>query len=518
MQRRGVYPERSLNLDAIPLPALRATAEARGWMDLISQPGPYDPMLVREFYAAMIPPIFNRHSTVIVRGVTVQISVDDICQHFHLRRPNGVDITTGISPIPGVEPHDVYSHTISRSLRRNGEARWEIVNYEIKKSKLPYDLAMWMLFIKHSILPSLHHTNADAHVARVLYCIQHNLPLDIGHIIHLAILDVGGRQEQRILLFPSLITHFCERAGVPRIDRIEGEIPIGCHAYTRFLSASGDAVVDEDVQIPEGNADVAVEDHDATDVAHADPSDREDRSDWPPYAVSLCREMLQGFASIRRLILATHQAEAARTETGTSSQGEQTRRPRYNPMKDLSDHREHIIEVGCLSGFEDSSLEATFGASWEPLGRRITWRSNSQELFIIILEFSIESNHQLHDAKLLISNAKRVQKQESSTIWTLRSANRISAYEKKYVPSDSDSEPNYATDYDSDLPKGLTFTLDDLTLRDPIYLNDEDEYDEEEHKQGDYAELVIPPNDKKGKERWKRRMKEKIFPNAPTSC
>ncbi|KAJ9544863.1 hypothetical protein OSB04_024570 [Centaurea solstitialis] len=328
MQRRGVYPERSLDLDAIPLPALRATAEARGWMDLISQPGPYDPLLVQEFYAAMIPPVFNRYRTVIVRGVTVQISVDDICQHFHLYRPNGVDITTGISPISGVEPHDVYSHTISRSLRRNGVARWEIVNYEIKKSELPYDLAMWMLFIKHNILPSSHHTNADPHVARVLYCIQHNLPLDIGHIIHLAILDAGGRQEQRILPFPSLIRHFCERAEVPRIDRVEGEIPIGRHAYTRFLSASGDAVVDEDVQIPAANADVAAEDHDATDVAHADPSDREDRSDWPPYAVSLRREMLQGFASIRRLILATHQAEATGTDTSTSSRGQQTRRVR----------------------------------------------------------------------------------------------------------------------------------------------------------------------------------------------
>ncbi|KAJ9544907.1 hypothetical protein OSB04_024614 [Centaurea solstitialis] len=328
MQRRGVYPERTLNLDAIPLPTLRAMAEARGWMDLISQPGPYDPRLVREFYAAMIPPIFNRHSTVIVRGVTVQISVDDICQHFHLRRPDGVDITTGIAPIPGVEPHDVYNHTISRSLRRNGEARWEIVDYEIKKSELPYDLAMWMRFIKYNILPSSHHTYADPHVARVLYYIQHNLPLDIGHIIHLAILDAGGRQEQRVLPFPSLITHFCERSRVPCIDRIEGEKSIGRHAYTRFLSSSGDGVVDDDVQVPAGNADVAAEDHGATDVAHADTSDREDRSNWPPYALSLRREMLQGFASIRQLILVTHQAEATGTATGTSSRGQQTRRVR----------------------------------------------------------------------------------------------------------------------------------------------------------------------------------------------
>ncbi|KAJ9546931.1 hypothetical protein OSB04_019474 [Centaurea solstitialis] len=366
MQRRGVYPERSLDLDAIPIPALRATAEARGWMDLISQLGPYDPLLVREFYAAMIPPVFNRYSTVIVRGVTVQISVDDICQHFHLHRPNGVDITTGISPIPGVEPHDVYSHTISRSLRRNGVAR---------------------------ILPSSHHTNADPHVARVLYCIQHNLPLDIGHIIHLAILDAGGRQEQRILPFPSLITHFCERAGVPRIDRVEGEIPIGRHAYTRFLSASGDAVVEEDVQIPAGNADVAAEDHDATDDAHADPSDREDRSDWPPYAVSLRREMRQGFATIRRLILETHQAEATGTDTGLQSSYEKWKRcqkemekRKRNENNEIFRYKVHLVAQG-FSQRPGIDYEETYS----PVMDVITFR------YLISLVVSEKLNMQLMD-------------------------------------------------------------------------------------------------------------------------
>ncbi|KAJ9557535.1 hypothetical protein OSB04_012149 [Centaurea solstitialis] len=48
-------------------------------------------------------------------------------------------------------------------------------------------------------------------------------------------------------------------------------------------------------------------------------------------------------------------------------------------------------------------------------------------------------------------------------------------YTKKYVPSDSDSAPEYDTDYESDLPEGITFTLNDLTLREPIYLDDEDD-------------------------------------------
>ncbi|KAJ9542879.1 hypothetical protein OSB04_029385 [Centaurea solstitialis] len=73
-----------------------------------------------------------------------------------------------------------------------------------------------------------------------------------------------------------------------------------------------------------------------------------------------------------------------------------------------------------------------------------------------------------------------------------------------------------ATDYDSDLPEGLTFTLDDLALRDSIYLDDEDEKDEEEHKQGGYAELVIPPKDKgKGKPEEKEEIED--VSNLPIS-
>ncbi|KAJ9556996.1 hypothetical protein OSB04_011610 [Centaurea solstitialis] len=90
-----------------------------------------------------------------------------------------------------------------------------------------------------------------------------------------------------------------------------------------------------------------------------------------------------------------------------------------------------------------------------------------------------------------IGSKKKINEEKNS--WT-------DIYKKEYVPSDSDSAPDYATDYDSDFSEGLTFTLDDLTLRDPIYLNNEDKEEEEEHKQGDYAKLVIPPKDKgKGK-------------------
>ncbi|KAJ9546494.1 hypothetical protein OSB04_019037 [Centaurea solstitialis] len=63
-------------------------------------------------------------------------------------------------------------------------------------------------------------------------------------------------------------------------------------------------------------------------------------------------------------------------------------------------------------------------------------------------------------------------------------------YTKKYVPSDSESEPDYATDYDSE---GIIVSFEHQLLHDLIYLSDEEE---EDSKQGGYAEFMIPTSNK----------------------
>ncbi|KAJ9556573.1 hypothetical protein OSB04_011187 [Centaurea solstitialis] len=74
-------------------------------------------------------------------------------------------------------------------------------------------------------------------------------------------------------------------------------------------------------------------------------------------------------------------------------------------------------------------------------------------------------------------------------------------YTKKYVDSDSGSEPDYATDYDSE---GFTISFEHLGLKGPISLSDDEE---EDGKQGGYAEFVIPKKDK-GKEKEKEKVAE----------
>jgi hypothetical protein len=70
-----------------------------------------------------------------------------------------------------------------------------------------------MLFIKSSLKPSTHSTTADPQVAQVLFSLQNGLPMDVGHIIWMEILDAGISLDG-VLPFPCMITHFCRQAGI----------------------------------------------------------------------------------------------------------------------------------------------------------------------------------------------------------------------------------------------------------------------------------------------------------------
>ncbi|KAJ9556458.1 hypothetical protein OSB04_011072 [Centaurea solstitialis] len=97
-------------------------------------------------------------------------------------------------------------------------------------------------------------------------------------------------------------------------------------------------------------------------------------------------------------------------------------------------------------------------------------------------------------------------------------------YTKKYVESDSGSEPDYATDYDSE---GFTISFEHLGLKGTVASSDDEE---EDGKQGGYAEFVIPKKEDKGMEKETEKAAEEeliyIAPikhdpgnyNLPISC
>ena len=213
-QRRPILAERGIKLDEIQDHRTVEIAHERGWVNYVRQPEPYDVELVREFYVTMIPGAFDEFFTVRVRGRTVRMSMDDICLHYGVQRPLNVGLSYGIQPIPGVAQNVTHSPVIAGSLRRNNRSQWQPRHKEILKSELPASLGLWFTIMKASLTPSRHLTTVDSYCGRILYCIQHNLALDIGHIIQLWMIDAAADTSTGILLFPCLITSFCMDAGI----------------------------------------------------------------------------------------------------------------------------------------------------------------------------------------------------------------------------------------------------------------------------------------------------------------
>ncbi|KAK1591915.1 hypothetical protein Q3G72_015911 [Acer saccharum] len=82
-------------------------------------------------------------------------------------------------------------------------------------TNLKIELGVWNLFISHSLRPRTHYSTVSSEVATLLYCIEHEQSLNVGHIVKTCIVTVGeSRNLRQPLLFPYLITEFCRRAGV----------------------------------------------------------------------------------------------------------------------------------------------------------------------------------------------------------------------------------------------------------------------------------------------------------------
>ncbi|KAK0574432.1 hypothetical protein LWI29_023633 [Acer saccharum] len=79
-------------------------------------------------------------------------------------------------------------------------------------SELKLDAAFWNLFFDYSLALKTHRTDLGYDTARFLFCARNRLQMDIGQIIVQHIHK--GAKSKGPLLFPCLITHFCEEAGI----------------------------------------------------------------------------------------------------------------------------------------------------------------------------------------------------------------------------------------------------------------------------------------------------------------
>ena len=102
------FAERGIILDNLPPHSQVPTiVNQHGWNHFIRGPTMYDEELVKEFYANMYPPVYHERYTVIVKGIPVRISIDDICAYHH------VPHCPELGPSFGMTAHDAFTVVLS---------------------------------------------------------------------------------------------------------------------------------------------------------------------------------------------------------------------------------------------------------------------------------------------------------------------------------------------------------------------------------------------------------------------
>jgi len=89
---RDIVAERGIavhELGDTPIPDI---VERRGWHTFVGTPPMYCRRVVEEFYASMVPEYFHQHGVVMVRGVEVHMTADDINRYYNTELPEDPEL------------------------------------------------------------------------------------------------------------------------------------------------------------------------------------------------------------------------------------------------------------------------------------------------------------------------------------------------------------------------------------------------------------------------------------------
>ncbi|KAK3224889.1 hypothetical protein Dsin_004751 [Dipteronia sinensis] len=220
MLSRTVHPERCIDLTYVDGSDVVRLADAIGWRQFVITPRTTANFsIVRESYTSMIFEEYHKGKPVKVRGVDVFVCPQEI---------NGYYDTAAHAALKKGMPDNMifqlYHLELATTLRRNMDnmGEWS-VNRSLRQSELEKDLAFWSVSISHSLRTFMQRTKTVLEVAQILYCIKHQLQIDVGQQICDAIYR-ARKKSTSILPFPCMITDLCLRAGVAlsNDDEIKG--------------------------------------------------------------------------------------------------------------------------------------------------------------------------------------------------------------------------------------------------------------------------------------------------------
>ena len=233
IQGLQVIQEVGINADSLFYTNVPAKIHEMGWHQLVAQPRKANITVVHEFYYHTHPHTFTEDG-VWVRGRLVHVTPQLINNYF------GVETFTEYN---NGFPRDAEFQTnweehVADKIREYPSGAWLRAQMLVDHRELGPSSAFWNIFQAKSIWPRRRHQELRDAMPKVILCIYRGTRFDVGQVIcrnlqwHLL--------EMNQIVFPSLLTYLCERAGVDVSSNedqfLPDTIPLGLRVYNRLCT------------------------------------------------------------------------------------------------------------------------------------------------------------------------------------------------------------------------------------------------------------------------------------------
>ncbi|XP_012829106.1 PREDICTED: uncharacterized protein LOC105950298 [Erythranthe guttata] len=224
---RPFVPERELDIYGMEKESIIENFDRRQWKYLAKRPEDYNENLVRLFYANAG---FHPGSVVVLRDIEVRYDAATINKFFHLP-----EVST--EPFQQLKMATTYEELIQTLCPRG--SKWQKGEHWFRRGELSREAKVWMYFVSSRLMPTKSTAKTYAPRLTLMYAIMKRTPVNVGAIIHAEIRRCLGDTSLG-LMFPSLITTLCDRAGVPTYadDRLTRS-PQPIFPYHKLQPASG---------------------------------------------------------------------------------------------------------------------------------------------------------------------------------------------------------------------------------------------------------------------------------------
>ncbi|XP_012840357.1 PREDICTED: uncharacterized protein LOC105960699 [Erythranthe guttata] len=210
MSKRACSPERVLSRAVLPLSGIFRLLKSQGLLGTIVSAQPFERSVIVEFYANLSDHFSVEGSRgyrkVYVRGSFYSVTPALINEFY--KCPNEV------SPKPSVSKYTMAFVLTAKVLKK-----WPGPKFSFNVSKLTQLYSVLFKIGISNWFPTTHNATLNPTQAEFLWCITHDLKINIGELIFNQIGALANsRTEREHLPFPSLIYHLLIKQGLPTRD------------------------------------------------------------------------------------------------------------------------------------------------------------------------------------------------------------------------------------------------------------------------------------------------------------